>query len=72
MFFTEETYRAVIVAALQSQGQVEKIGAVIKETVSALRAADREVANADAEIRNYLQAQQEMAPMAGSADVARS
>jgi len=71
MFFTEETYRAVIVAAIQSHlGQ--DVESVIKETVSALQAADREVANADAEIRNYLQAQQEMAPMAGSADVARS
>lgn len=71
MFFTEETYRAVIVAAIQSHlGQ--DVESVIKETVSALQAADREVANADAEIRNYLQAQQEMAPMAGSADAARS
>jgi|GEM_PF-4194929 len=40
MFFSEETYRAAIVAAIQSQGPSEDVGAVIQQTVSALQAAE--------------------------------
>lgn len=61
MFFTDETYRVVIVAALQSQGQVEDIGAVIKDTVSGLMAADRAIETNQAEITAYRQARQEKA-----------
>lgn len=45
MFFSEETYRAVIVAALSPQGYSGGIEPVIKETVDALIVADRSLTN---------------------------
>lgn len=47
MLFSEETYRAVIVAAIHSQGQAEDIGAVIREAAGGLLAACREIVSSD-------------------------
>lgn len=43
MYLTDETYRAVIVAALQAQGLANNIGDLIEETVDAMIAADRKL-----------------------------
>lgn len=43
MFFTEETCRAVIVAAIQSQRHPSDIEFIIESTVGALIAADRKL-----------------------------
>lgn len=43
MYLTDETYRAVIVAALQAQGLANNVGNLIEETVDALIAADRKL-----------------------------
>lgn len=43
MYLSDETYRDVIVAAIQAQGSHTDITSLIKETVDALIAADRKL-----------------------------
>lgn len=47
--FSDETYRAVIVAAIQAHGTSASAGELIKETVDALIAADRKLVDYDNE-----------------------
>ncbi|UTM01717.1 hypothetical protein MID00_19890 [Alcaligenes sp. NLF5-7] len=45
MYLTEETIRAVLVAAIQAHGTSAEIDQLIKTTVGALIAADRKLAD---------------------------
>ncbi|MGO3712868.1 MULTISPECIES: hypothetical protein [Alcaligenes] len=45
MYLTEETIRAVLVAAINTCGARESVDELIKTTVGALIAADRELLN---------------------------